>query len=336
MIQMLKVSKSFISEKHVINAVKNVNIEIRDGEIFGIIGYSGAGKSTVLRMINQLEKQDSGEVVIDGVHINALNEKELRLKRQKIGLIFQHFNLLWSKNVEQNIELPLIFAKVEKKKRKKIVSEFIELVGLKGREKSYPSELSGGQKQRVGIARALANNPKILLCDEATSALDPETTSSILKLLENINKKLNITIVMITHQMEVIQKICHRIAIMDDGNVVEVGDVDSIFKNPQHQTTKKFIHTILNEDVTSIKSELKSYYPNGELLRLVFSNENSDQPILSSVFRALNIDGSIVSSNITHTQKGAVGMLYVHLKDECDSDLFTLELEKRGVVVEKC
>lgn len=206
MIELQGVTKTFHTKDKEIQAVKECSLTIHDGEIFGIIGYSGAGKSTLVRMLNALEKPTSGKVLIDGVNISALEGNALRQKRMKIGMIFQHFNLLWSRTVERNIELPLEIAGVPKETRKERVKELIHLVGLDGREKAYPNELSGGQKQRVGIARALANDPSILLCDEATSALDPTTTDSILDLLVEINQKLRITIVLITHQMEVVQK----------------------------------------------------------------------------------------------------------------------------------
>ena len=249
MIELIDIVKTFNTKKSQIKAVRGVNLSINDGEIFGIIGYSGAGKSTLIRIINQLEKQTSGQVIIDDQDISKLDHKELLKSRQKIGMIFQHFNLLWSRTVAQNIEFPLEIAQVEKNIRQEKVKELIKMVGLEGRENAYPSELSGGQKQRVGIARALANDPKILLCDEATSALDPETTDAILQLLAKINKELNITIVMITHQMEVVQKICNRLAVMDDGKIVEQGLVKDIFASPQNSTTKRFIQTINGTDV---------------------------------------------------------------------------------------
>lgn len=244
MIELRHIQKVFHTPKGDIHACQDVNLTIQTGEIFGVIGYSGAGKSTLVRIINQLEKQTSGEVMIDGEDISLLNPKDLRKKRTKMGMIFQHFNLLWSRTVQKNIELPLEIAGVDKEIRKKKTRELIELVGLQGRENAYPSELSGGQKQRVGIARALANDPSILLCDEATSALDPDTTEQILDLLKDINRKLGITIVMITHQMEVVQKICHRVAVMSEGKVVEVGRVKDIFEHPQHTVTKRFVRDI--------------------------------------------------------------------------------------------
>ena len=222
MIEIKRVSKVYRLKDREVVAVDDVSLTIEDGDIYGIIGYSGAGKSTLVRLINQLEVQDSGKIFIDGQDLGNLSQIELRKLRTKVGMIFQHFNLLWSRTVSENIELALeIAGNKDKRIRQQKVQELVELVGLTGRENAYPSELSGGQKQRVGIARALANDPRILLCDEATSALDPDTTKSILELLLKINKKLNITIIMITHQMEVVQRICNHIAVMSEGKVIE-------------------------------------------------------------------------------------------------------------------
>ncbi len=333
MIQLNQIKKTF-KGKEEIHAVDGVDLTINKGEIFGIIGYSGAGKSTILRVMNQLEKQDSGKVFVDELEISSLKESELRKQRQKIGMIFQHFNLLWSRTVEGNIEFPLEIAGLRKEDRVAKVKKLIEMVGLQGKEKSYPSELSGGQKQRVGIARALANSPKYLLCDEATSALDPETTDSILNLLATINKNLGITIVMITHQMEVVQKICHKVAVMSEGKVVEIGLVKDLFSRPKHGVTKRFVQTLMGDDVETLQESLKIFYPNGKLLRLVFSSELSGKTILSSALRKLDIDVNVVSANITHTQEGATGVMYIHLeKDEIGKELI-LELENKGVKVE--
>ena len=225
MIEIKQVSKVYQLKNREVIAVDDVSLTIEDGDIYGIIGYSGAGKSTLVRLINQLEIQDSGKIFVDNQNLGDLSSNELRKLRTKIGMIFQHFNLLWSRTVSENIELALeIAGNKDKQERHSKVQELVDLVGLTGRENAYPSELSGGQKQRVGIARALANDPKILLCDEATSALDPDTTKSILDLLLEINKKLNITIIMITHQMEVVQKICNHIAVMSEGKVRECED----------------------------------------------------------------------------------------------------------------
>lgn len=314
MIELKNITKIFHVQKGDITACKDVNLIIKKGEIFGVIGYSGAGKSTLVRIINQLEKQSSGEVIIDGEDISGLTKEALRKKRMKIGMIFQHFNLLWSRTVQKNIELPLEIAGIDKETRKQKAKELIELVGLQGRENAYPSELSGGQKQRVGIARALANNPSILLCDEATSALDPDTTEQILELLKKINKQLGITIVMITHQMEVVQKICHRIAVMSEGEVVEIGNVKDIFEHPKHNITKRFVRDISSKvDDDKLNKDLKKIYPEGILLRLTFDEEIARLPVVSKVIKESDLDISIVSGNLTNTIDSSFGVLIVNI-----------------------
>ncbi|WP_028043275.1 methionine ABC transporter ATP-binding protein [Candidatus Stoquefichus massiliensis] len=314
MIELRHITKIFHTNKGDIEACRDVNLTIRDGEIFGVIGYSGAGKSTLVRIINQLEKQTSGEVIIDDENISKLSADQLRQKRTKIGMIFQHFNLLWSRTVQKNIELPLEIAGVSKEQRQQKAKELIELVGLQGRENAYPSELSGGQKQRVGIARALANDPTILLCDEATSALDPDTTEQILELLMKINKQLGITIVMITHQMEVVQKICHRIAVMSEGQVVEEASVKNIFEHPIHDITKRFVRDLSSKvDDSQHNETLKKIYPNGILLRLTFDEDISRQPIVSKVMKQSDLDISIVSGNLTNTIDSSFGVLIVNV-----------------------
>lgn len=314
MIELKHITKIFHTQKGDIYACQDVNLTVQDGEIFGVIGYSGAGKSTLVRIINQLEKQTSGEVIIDGENIEKFSAADLRKKRTKIGMIFQHFNLLWSRTVQKNIELPLEIAGVDKETRKQKAKELIDLVGLQGRENAYPSELSGGQKQRVGIARALANDPTILLCDEATSALDPDTTEQILDLLKKINKQLGITIVMITHQMEVVQKICHRIAVMSEGQVVEEGRVKDIFEHPTHNITKRFVRDISSKvDDDQLNEDLKKIYPDGILLRLTFEEEIARSPIVSKVIKETNLDISIVSGNLTNTIDSSFGVLIINV-----------------------
>ncbi len=314
MIEIKNITKTFHLEKGDIQACKNVNLTINKGEIFGVIGYSGAGKSTLVRIINQLEKQTGGDIIIDGEKLNGLTDKDLRKKRMKIGMIFQHFNLLWSRTVQKNIELPLEIAGVDKETRHKRAQELIKLVGLEGREKAYPSELSGGQKQRVGIARALANNPSLLLCDEATSALDPDTTEQILELLKKINKEIGITIIMITHQMEVVQKICHRIAVMSDGEVVEEGKVKDIFEKPHHEVTKRFVRDFSTKiDNEELNNTLKVIYPSGILLRLSFNEVISREPIVSKVIKESDVDISIVSGQLTNTIDSSFGVLIVNV-----------------------
>ena len=314
MIELKHITKIFHTQKGDIHACQDVNLTVQDGEVFGVIGYSGAGKSTLVRIINQLEKQTSGEVIIDGENIEKFSAADLRKKRTKIGMIFQHFNLLWSRTVQKNIELPLEIAGVDKETRKQKAKELIDLVGLQGRENAYPSELSGGQKQRVGIARALANDPTILLCDEATSALDPDTTEQILDLLKKINKQLGITIVIITHQMEVVQKICHRIAVMSEGQVVEEGRVKDIFEHPTHNITKRFVRDISSKvDDDQLNEDLKKIYPDGILLRLTFEEEIARSPIVSKVMKETNLDISIVSGNLTNTIDSSFGVLIINV-----------------------
>lgn len=321
MIDIVNVSKIYSGKIDHIHAVKDVSLHIDDGEIFGIIGYSGAGKSTLVRIINQLEIQSSGNVIVNGKKMQLLTEGELRRQRQKIGMIFQHFNLMWSRTVYKNIELPLEFAGVEKNNRQEIVNRLIRLVGLEGRENSYPSELSGGQKQRVGIARALANNPDILLCDEATSALDPDTTEQILDLLKKINNELGITIIMITHQMEVVRKICHRVAVMSSGEVVEIGSVKELFENPKHDVTKRFVQNMVsNQTIEELNQQLHEKYPNGKLLRVSFTGNNADLPIISEAIRKVHIPVSIVTSNISQSSIGPIGVTYLHLSDGSDKE----------------
>ena len=313
MIEIKEVSKIYDLKNRKVVAVDNVSLSINNGDIFGIIGYSGAGKSTLVRMINQLETQDKGKILIDGHELNKLSPKQLRQLRTKIGMIFQHFNLLWSRTVSENIELALQIAGIkDKHKRQQRVKELVDLVGLTGRENAYPSELSGGQKQRVGIARALANDPKILLCDEATSALDPDTTKSILDLLLEINRKLKITIVMITHQMEVVQKICNRVAVMSEGKVVEEGNVKKIFTMPKHPVTKSFIRDIKNNNDFDL-DVLKNIYSNGKLLKVIFDENTSRTPILTNVIRQCDSFINVIEANLTNTIDSSFGIMILEV-----------------------
>ena len=313
MIEIKEVSQIYDLKNRKVVAVDNVSLSINNGDIFGIIGYSGAGKSTLVRMINQLETQDKGKILIDGHELNKLSPKQLRQLRTKIGMIFQHFNLLWSRTVSENIELALQIAGIkDKHKRQQRVKELVDLVGLTGRENAYPSELSGGQKQRVGIARALANDPKILLCDEATSALDPDTTKSILDLLLEINRKLKITIVMITHQMEVVQKICNRVAVMSEGKVVEEGNVKKIFTMPKHPVTKSFIRDIKNNNEFDL-DVLKNIYSNGKLLKVIFDENTSRTPILTNVIRQCDSFINVIEANLTNTIDSSFGIMILEV-----------------------
>ncbi|MDN7243567.1 methionine ABC transporter ATP-binding protein [Planococcus sp. N028] len=315
MIELKQVTKKYDTGKGTLTAVDGVDLSISTGEIFGIIGYSGAGKSTLIRLLNGLEKPTSGTVQINDQVITAIKGSELRKARQKVSMIFQHFNLLWSRTVKENIAFPLEIAGVPKNKRDARVMELVELVGLAGRENAYPSQLSGGQKQRVGIARALANDPEVLLCDEATSALDPETTDAILDLLVDINKRLGLTIVLITHEMHVIRKICHRVAVMEGGRVVELGDVLSVFQAPKEPITKRFVAQVTEtEDSHETIKNLRELYPTGDLVKLLFVGDQTEQPILTKLIRTNPVEVNIVQGKISHTQRGAYGTLILQLK----------------------
>ena len=313
MIEIKQVSKKYRLKDHEVVAVDDVSLKIDDGDIYGIIGYSGAGKSTLVRLINQLEVQDKGKIFIDNQDLGSLSQSELRKLRTKIGMIFQHFNLLWSRTVSQNIELALeIAGNKDKQLRHKKVQELVKLVGLTGRENAYPSELSGGQKQRVAIARALANDPKILLCDEATSALDPDTTKSILDLLLEINRKLNITIILITHQMEVVQKICNHVAVMSEGKIVEKGKVKEIFTAPKHAVTKSFIQEVKSHNECD-ENVLKQIYPQGQLIKVVFDENVSRLPILTRVIRECEADLNVIEANLSNTIDSSFGIMILQV-----------------------
>ncbi|WP_054707754.1 ATP-binding cassette domain-containing protein [Bacillus sp. JCM 19041] len=317
MISLKEISKTYKSKSGTVQAVNNVNLSIEEGQIFGVIGYSGAGKSTLIRLLNLLELPTSGKVEMDGLELSKLSSKELRMARQKIGMIFQHFNLLWSRTVKQNISFPLEVANVPTEERKKRVEELIDLVGLRGRENNYPSQLSGGQKQRVGIARALANNPKVLLCDEATSALDPKTTDSILDLLLDINKKLNLTIVLITHEMHVIQKVCHRVAVMEGGQVVEEGPVIDVFRRPKEEITKEFVKQLASsdEDEDALWKMLDEKVE-GQIVSLTFVGNPVEEQLVTDLIRRFPIDVSILQGKISKLQEGSFGKLYLRLSGD--------------------
>lgn len=241
MIELRNINKTFKSKRQDVSALRDVSLSIKEGEIFGIIGFSGAGKSTLVRCINLLERPTSGEVVVNGENLVELKSRELNEQRKNIGMIFQQFNLLEQRTVERNVRYPLEIAKVDRQKADKKVRELLELVGLKDKISAYPSQLSGGQKQRVAIARALATNPKIILCDEATSALDPITTKTVLDLLKRLNKELGVTIVVITHELSVVERICDRVAVLEDGEIQEAGDVSEVFLEPKSDAAKKLI-----------------------------------------------------------------------------------------------
>ncbi|MCL2898535.1 methionine ABC transporter ATP-binding protein [Brenneria tiliae] len=314
MITLSNVSKVFDSSTGSIRAVEDVSLSVETGQIYGIIGYSGAGKSTLIRLLNGLETPTSGSIVVDGQDIAKANGAQLRAARLRISMVFQHFNLLWSRTVSENIAFSMQIAGVKKAQIKARVAELVALVGLQGRENAYPSQLSGGQKQRVGIARALANNPVVLLCDEATSALDPQTTDAILDLLLDINRKLNLTIVLITHEMHVVRKICQRVAVMENGRIVEEGAVLDVFTHPQQAITQQFVR-----QVTQYEETQESFNPllveslSGAVVKLTFVGVQTQQPVISELIQRYGLTVNILHGKITQTLNGAFGELYVQV-----------------------
>ena len=337
LISIKNVTKTYRSKDTKVTAVENVSLEINKGEIFGVIGYSGAGKSTLIRMLNGLEIPSEGSIHVSGNEVSSIKGSKLRKARQEISMIFQHFNLLWSRTVADNIAFPLEIAGVPKQEREARVSELVRLVGLEGRENAYPSQLSGGQKQRVGIARALANNPKVLLCDEATSALDPQTTDSILDLLVDINERLGLTIVLITHEMHVIRKICHRVAVMEGGKIVEAGDVLHVFRNPQEQITKRFVQQVTEPgDTKETIEHLLKHYPSGKVVQLTFVGDGAEQPLITNLIRNYSITVNILQGKISQTQGGSYGTLFIQMdgqEDEIEKAISFISNEGVGVEV---
>ncbi len=306
------ISKIFRTKISEVKAIDHVSLEIKEGEIFGIIGMSGAGKSTLVRTLNRLEEIDEGEIIFDGENLGQLSSKELRKRRKEISMIFQSFNLLAQRKVIENIELPLKLSHVPKKERRKRSLEMLDIVGLKDKKDSYPSQLSGGQKQRVAIARALALNPKVLLCDEATSALDPKITAEILDLLKKINNELKITVIIITHEMSVIEKICHRVAIIDKGKVAEIGEVQNIFANPKSEAAKKLVLPTINSENPFDDVEQKCY-------RIVFDGRSSREPVISNLVRETGEHVNILSANTRSVRGIGYGQMVVELPDNEES-----------------
>lgn len=324
-------------------ALDDVSIEIRPGEIFGIIGRSGAGKSTLVRCINLLNRPSEGTVTVDGKNLTELSEDELRESRRNIGMIFQHFNLLSSRTVYDNVALPLELVGTPKNVIREKVEPLLKLVGLTEHAHKYPSQLSGGQKQRVGIARALTNDPKVLLSDEATSALDPETTVATLALLKRINKELGLTIVMITHEMQVVKQICERVVVMNYGKIVEQGKVVDIFMSPQHETTKALIGNVMARDMpASILDRFRKArenHPNSDavyLLRLAFSGNEVTRPVISECSRRFNLDFNILRGTVDDVQGQTLGSLTVLIEAESSVFIEAVNfLRENGVVVEE-
>lgn len=339
MIKLSHIEKIFKSEQKEVHALKNVSLSINKGEIFGVIGFSGAGKSTLVRCINLLERPSSGEVKIDGLDITKIDAKELSSVRKSIGMIFQHFNLMPSRNVFENIDLPLKRTGLKKEQRREKILKLLELVELSDKASAYPSQLSGGQKQRVAIARALACDPKILLCDEATSALDPKTTASILKLLKELNKKLNLTIVIITHQMSVVKEICNRAAIMENGKIIECSSVYDLFSDPKTSLSKSFVETDSNKrhflELLENTQTLNFIDKNKTIYLLTYSGKSTSMPLMSKLYAKFKVEANILYGNIDYIEGQPIGRLGVQLsgseKDITDSLNF---IREQGVLLE--
>ena len=312
MIEIRSVRKEYVSKKNRVIGVDNVTLTIQTGEIYGIVGYSGAGKSTLLRCLNLLERPTKGNIIIDGIDLTSLSGKELRKQRQKIGMIFQHFSLVSSKTVFENVAFALKAAHQSKDAIKSRVLELLDIVGLSDKKDVYPAQLSGGQKQRVGIARALANDPTVLLCDEATSALDPTTTKAILQLLKKISRELGITIVLITHEMEVVKELCHRVAVMQDGRIIEEGSVYEIFSQPKQQLTKQFISSVLDFELPSHLIEESK----GTIIQIQFEGPTAGESILSDALQKYSVKGNILHGKIEYIQDVPLGILIIELIGE--------------------
>lgn len=331
MLEFQNITKIYQSKNKQVVGVDNVSLKINKGDIFGIVGYSGAGKSSLLRCVNLLERPSNGKVLVDGVDLTKLSSSELRTARLKIGMIFQHFYLISQKTVGENIAFALRAAKTPKNEIHERVKELLEMVGLTDKKDVFPAQLSGGQKQRVGIARALANNPSILLCDEATSALDPKTTLSILKLLKQINQKLGITIVLITHEMNVVKEICNRMAIMQDGKVIEEGSVYDIFAQPIKPLTQEFINSVVSFEIPDeILKDVK-----GQVIKLLFKGEVAGEGVISDTMQQFDVKGNFLHGTIEYIQERPLGIFVMELQGEKTTvDEAKKYMEQRGALVE--
>ena len=315
-------TKIYQSGGNEIQALRGVDLSVETGEIFGVIGYSGAGKSTLIRCINRLETPDAGSVTVDGQNMLSLAESDLLLARREMGMIFQHFNLLSARTVAGNVSFPMEIAGRPQSEIKPRIEELLEMVGLSDKAKAYPAQLSGGQKQRVGIARALANNPKILLCDEATSALDPQTTESILALIQDVKDRLGLTVVLITHEMKVITEICDRVAVMEDGVIVESGRVFDVFTKPQHPTSRAFVEVVISQKDSS---KAWGYVPKGILVRVLFVGPAAEEPLVSGMVKRFDVQSNILQGRIDHIKGRPFGTMVLDLVGNREDCLAAIE-----------
>ena len=335
MIEFKNISKHYQLKGQTIRALDQINLKIPAGSIFGIIGYSGAGKSTLIRLINLLERPDQGQVMINQTDFTALDARSLRQERTNIGMIFQHFNLLQTKTVAANIEMPLKLLGIHKAEREKRLNELLDFIDLKHKKDAFPDELSGGPKQRVGLARALANHPKILLCDEATSALDPQTTKSVLALLKKINQEQGITIVMVTHEMDVIETVCDYVAVMEQGQVIETGSTLDIFSQPKHPTTKNFIQTVLQQQLpVSILKNLENQNRHS-IYCLQFLGKSAQETVVQAVIKQFDISLNILFANMTEINGTVIGQMFIQLLGDPATIQQAIDfLQQSGVQVE--
>lgn len=317
MIELINVSKRFKTKNKTIQALSDVSLTVDKGEIFGVIGTSGAGKSTLIRCVNLLERPNEGQVIVDGVELTKLSDAQLTLERRKIAMIFQHFNLLSSRTVFDNVAFPLELEGKPKSEIREKVNGLLELVGLSEKAKDYPANLSGGQKQRVAIARALANDPKVLLCDEATSALDPATTKSILQLLKSINQKLNLTILLITHEMEVIKTICDKVAVIDHGQLAEQGKVEQIFIHPEKEITKGFIQSSLNVGLPTIYQDAvgNDSKDGNPLVKILVRGNDEQSSVIINLYEKFDVKAKIISAQLEYVGHLSFGVLLLELKE---------------------
>lgn len=324
MIELNNISVVFKQDKREIKAVDDVTLHVEKGDVYGIIGYSGAGKSTLVRTINLLQRPtNNGTVHVNGVNLTTLSAPDLRQARKKIGMIFQHFNLMNSISVFENVAFPLKKSGLSKLEISNKVTELLELVGLKDKINAYPRQLSGGQKQRVAIARALANDPDVLLCDEATSALDPKTTYAILELLKQVNEKLGLTIVIITHEMQVVKEICNKVAVMEDGQVIESGSILDIFTNPQRELTKDFIDTAthVNKGIETVLAheDLLNLKDGDVLVKIAFTGSSTGEPLITKLSTQYNVSANILFGNVEIIQNTPIGNLLVGLSGDSEN-----------------
>ncbi|AYN27450.1 D-methionine ABC transporter, ATP-binding protein [Buttiauxella sp. 3AFRM03] len=338
MIKLSNITKVFQQGNRSIQALNNVSLHVPAGQIYGVIGASGAGKSTLIRCVNLLERPTQGSILVDGQELTTLSESQLTKARRQIGMIFQHFNLLSSRTVYGNVALPLELDNTPREEIKHRVSELLDLVGLSEKHDAYPANLSGGQKQRVAIARALASNPKVLLCDEATSALDPATTRSILELLKDINRRLGLTILLITHEMDVVKRICDCVAVISDGELIEQDTVSEVFSHPKTPLAQQFIQSTLHLDIPEDYAQRLSTEKSGDtvpLLRLEFTGQSVDAPLLSETARRFNVNSNIISAQMDYAGGVKFGIMLCELHGEHqDMDAAIAYLQQQHVKVE--